>query len=370
MSTVNALSGGVFTAVDGADDDAELHGLVNDIAKRAYDRRVGRRRIPDEFDNVLWSDLETSGLARLTSSKEFGAGATQSAVVLSALGRHAASIPAAETDLLACWLAERADIDIPASGALTVGIAHDTDPAGQPTVTVANVPWARACAAIVVLATTPTQCRVCVVDPAAAEIEHGHNLAGEPRDRVRLDVAPQSWRAVEPVVATELAQRGAWGRMCQTVGALDAVAVSTIAHTTGRTQFGRALTKFQSVQHALATMAGQIERARVTATLAVAAVADYGFGSAQADYAVTLAKVTLGRCVGPVTAIAHQLHGAIGATAEHHLWLSTMRAQSWITEFGSTAEHAMRIGRAAMRAPEQWDLLIGSELNGWHSATR
>ena len=138
----------------------------------------------------------------------------------------------------------------------------------------------------------------------------------------------------------------------------------SVAHTRDRVQFGRPLSKFQAVQHALAGMAGEIERARAAAALAVAAAADHGFGSAQTEYAVTVAKVAVGQAVGPVTTIAHQLHGAIGVTIEHPLWSATMRAQSWTNEYGTTAHHARRLGRMALDnggdAGGLWDVLTGN----------
>ena len=133
-----------------------------------------------------------------------------------------------------------------------------------------------------------------------------------------------------------------------------------MAHTREREQFGRPLSALQSVQHTLASMAGEIERARAAADLAVVAAADHGFDSPQADYAVTVTKVTLGQVVPIVVTAAHQLHGAIGVTIEHRLWLATQRARSWIGEFGDTAHHALRLGRLALAADDPWDLIIGS----------
>ena len=106
-------------------------------------------------------------------------------------------------------------------------------------------------------------------------------------------------------------------------------------------------------------MAGEIERARAAADLAVAAAADHGFDSPQTDYAVTVTKVTLGQVVPIVITAAHQLHGAIGVTIEHRLWLATQRARSWIGEFGDTAHHALRLGRLALAADDPWDLIVG-----------
>jgi len=59
-----------------------------------------------------------------------------------------------------------------------------------------------------------------------------------------------------------------------------------------------------------------------------------------------------------VTTIAHQLHGAIGVTMEHRLWLATMRARSWVDEFGTTGEYARRLGRMATAAADPWDLVV------------
>ena len=96
------------------------------------------------------------------------------------------------------------------------------------------------------------------------------------------------------------------------------------------------------------------------ATDLIVAAADHGFDSPQADYAVTVAKVTLGRVVPAVVTSAHQLHAAIGVTIEHRLWLATQRARSWIGEFGDTAHHAHRLGRLALDAADPWDVIIGS----------
>ena len=84
------------------------------------------------------------------------------------------------------------------------------------------------------------------------------------------------------------------------------------------------------------------------AELAVAAAAEHGFNSPHTDYAVTVSKVAIGRAVGPVTSVAHQLHGAIGVTSEHPLWLFTLRAQSWTGDYGTTAHFARRLGRLVL----------------------
>jgi acyl-CoA dehydrogenase len=355
---MSALAGGMFATIDARDDDAELRKLVEDLGRRSYDAGLGHRSIPDKFDAELWRNLEDTGLARLTSTPDMGAGPRELAIALYGVARHAGAVPLAETDPLAGWLGQQAEIELPA-GPLTVAIADGEDQGGRVTGIANAVPWARACDAALLAVTTPAGLRVGVIDVTSSELEEGHNLAGEPRDSLPFDVPADQLHAVDPALAAELALRGAWSRCVQTIGVLDAAAALSVEHTRERVQFGRALSAFQSVQQSLAGMAGEIERARAAAELAVAAASEHGFDSPHTDYAVTVAEVAVGRAVEPVTSIAHQLHGAIGVTSEHPLWLFTLRAQSWTRDYGTAAHYARRLGRLVLAAEDPWSLVTG-----------
>lgn len=367
---MSVLSGGVFaTGTSTTDDDdevAELRNLVDEIGRQSAEARTGQRSLPDLFDDTAWNHLEETGLTRLTTDPELGAGPNEAAVVLRGLARHAIAVPIVETDLLGAWLAGVAGLEVPAVGPLTVATAAADRDGDRLTGVARDVPWTRAAGKVLLVVSVDGRHHVVVADPAELDITDGHNLAGEPRDTVEFDVPVRATAEVSPETVAELRRRGAWARCVQIIGALDAAAELTVAYTRDRVQFGRPLSKFQSVQHALAGMAGEVERARATATLAVAAAADHGFDSAQADYAVTLAKVVLGRVVPAVNTVAHQLHGAIGVTIEHQLWSVTNRAYSWVEEFGSTGAHARRLGRAALTGSEVWDALTGTDLLAWN----
>lgn len=354
---MSVLAGGVFASTS-RDDDAQLRQLVDDLGRRSYDAGLGHRGIPDHFDAELWRNLEETGLARLTSTPDAGAGPNELAIALYGLARHAGAVPLAETDALAGWLGRQTGIELP-GGPLTVAIADAEDDGARVTGIATAVPWARACAAALLAVTTPAGLRVGVIDVIRGELQEGHNLAGEPRDGIAFDVPADELHAVDPAVGAELARRGAWSRCVQTIGVLDAAAALSVEHTRQRVQFGRPLSSFQSVQQSLAGMAGEIERARAAAELAVAAAAEHGFDSPHTDYAVTVAKVAVGRAVGPVTSVAHQLHGAIGVTSEHPLWLFTLRAQSWTADYGTTAHYARRLGRLVLSAEDPWSLVTG-----------
>ncbi|MET0899241.1 MAG: acyl-CoA dehydrogenase family protein [Mycobacterium sp.] len=365
----NPLSGGVFAAAP-EDDLAELRQLVHDLGSQSAATRIGRRGLPEEFDAPAWAHLEETGLSRLTTDPELEAGPGEAAVVLRGLARHAVAAPVAETDLLAAWLAGAAGLDVPATGPLTVAIADAERDDDRLKGTARGVPWTRVAERVLLALSVGDEWLVSAVHSSDLDITDAHNLAGEPRDTVGFAVPAAGAVPVGADVVAELRRRGAWARCVQVVGALDAAAELSVSHTRDRVQFGRALSKFQAVQHALAGMAGEIERARASATLAVAAAADYGFDSAQTEYAVTLAKVALGRVVPAVNTVAHQLHGALGVTIEHQLWSATNRAHSWIDEFGSTGQHARRLGRATLTGPVDddgalWDVLTGADLRTW-----
>ncbi|WP_422742967.1 acyl-CoA dehydrogenase family protein [Mycobacterium sp. WMMD1722] len=331
----------------------ELHRLVDDLGRQSFDARMGRRTRPETLDTQLLRHLEETGLSRLTSAE--GAGPAESAVVLAGLARHGAAVPVAETDVLAGWLAGRAGFEV-STGALTVAVGSAEINAGRLACVARDVPWPQD-TTILLAAQDAEHVYVAVLDDPPVTLSH--NLAGEPRGTVTIDVPVGDCSTLDLALADELMLRGAWARCVQTVGALDAAAELTVAHTRTREQFGRPLSRFQAVQHALAAMAGEIERARAVTDLAVAATVDHGFDSPAAEYAITTAKVTVGGAVEPVTTIAHQLHGAIGVTAEHPLWLFTMRARSWVDEFGTTAHHAGILGRRALTAADPWDVVVG-----------
>ncbi len=369
---LSALAGGILDA--GSDDEslADLRQLVHDIGNRNFLARIGSRHLPELFDAQLWRNIEETGLSRLTTTPELYAGPVEAAVLLSGMARHAAAAPIAETDLLASWLAGKAGLHPPDNGPLTLAITDADVSGGRLCGTAAAVPWATAAEAVVLAVRSTEGLHVSVISPPTSA--SGHNIAGEPRQCVPFDVAVSDTELLDAGVADELVRRGAWARCVQVIGALDAAAASTVAHTRDRIQFGRALSRFQSVQHSLAAIAGDIERARATVALAVAAAEEYGFDDLHTDYAVTLAKVTLGSTVHSVTTAAHQLHGAVGVTLEHRLRLATMRATCWIDEFGSTDHHRRRLGRAAtnsrghQNASTIWDLVVGTDLAGWVTA--
>ena len=84
----DVLAGGVFaTGAGDSSETAELRRLVDDIGSRSFAARLGQRGLPEKFDDAAWANLEETGLSRLTSTPDLGAGPVEAAVVLRGLAR-------------------------------------------------------------------------------------------------------------------------------------------------------------------------------------------------------------------------------------------------------------------------------------------
>jgi len=107
-----------------------------------------------------------------------------------------------------------------------------------------------------------------------------------------------------------------------------------------REQFGRPIARFQAVSQSLALLAQHSERAQLGVMVSARLVAACGHDLPT----VARAKILAGEAADLVSAIAHQVHGAIGMTHEYPLGRLTTRLWSWAAEFGSAATWAGRLG--------------------------
>lgn len=290
----------------------------------------------------LWDELEKIGVTLLTVPEERGGGGgdLRTAVeVLRVLGRHAAAVPLAETALLAGWLLSGCGERVP-PGPLTAVLA-DGSPAVLP-----RVPWAGHAAGLVIL----TADEVLYAPRAAYDVEERTNLAGEPRDTVRLREPGSLRRHPAPAGAQEFRERGALARAALMAGAMERALDLSVRYAKEREQFGRPLAAFQAVQGHLAEMAGE--------TL-LAAVAVQAAAQSPRGLPVAAAKAAAGEAAGTVCRLAHQIHGALGITGEHPLRHATTRLWAWRDEFGGEAEWAERAADHALAAggPGLWPLL-------------
>ena len=332
--------------------------LVSDTANRLFADAVA-----PEVANAVEAGTHPAALWRLVEEAGFtaalepdsGVSLAEAVAVLRAAGGHAAPIPLAEAMLARRVLAEAGVA--PPSGPLTIGIPNADDEMtlrgeGDRHVlegTLARVPFARDCVAIVTLAHA-AQGMVLVCAPMSeAIVDKGRNLAGEPRDDVGFEraVVPRDAVAAAPagLDADWLLHLAALLRCAQIVGALERALEMSVDYANERKQFGRPIGKFQAVQHQLAALGGELAVSAAALDMAAQAVAT---GAERADLAVAAAKARASEAAGVAAQIAHRVHGAIGFTQEYGLQLLTRRLLSWRDEYGSEAHWNTQLGGAVL----------------------
>ena len=324
-----------------------------EILAHSAERLFADHVTPDLFDRVdagewpdaLWRAVAAAGLERAEM-------AVVAATVSRVAGRFAAPIPLSETILATAFL-EGAGLPVP-EGALTVAPADAIaiDAVGTLSGTAPRVPWARHVPHIAVCCGGPEGETLALVETARTVISPGQNIAGEPRDDVcfdgaaALEVSTGAWPEA-------MQEQGALLKAAQIAGALEKILAMTVQYAGERRQFGRPIAKFQAVQHHLAVLAGHTASA-CAALEAAAGAPDF--------LAVAAAKAGASESAGEAAAIAHQVHGAIGFTAEHSLHRLTKALWAWREEFGNETYWNSRLGaRMAARGGERlWPEIVGS----------
>lgn len=128
-------------------------------------------------------------------------------------------------------------------------------------------------------------------------------------------------------------------------GAMGQALALSIDHVNTRQQFGRPLGKFQAVQQSLAVMACEVRAVEAAAAALATRLDAVSLDPSAADFEIAAAKLRANRAVGVVTAIAHQVHGAIGFTEEYDLHHVTVPLMRWRGAHGNDAYWAARLGR-------------------------
>jgi acyl-CoA dehydrogenase len=196
---------------------------------------------------------------------------------------------------------------------------------------------------------------VVVLSVADAIVSRRANLADEPRDDLQFDGAPALAAPAECREAESLFDYAALARTAQIAGALQSALERSIAYSLERKQFGRAIGQFQAVQQQLALL-GAETAAATCASRSAAIAADSG----DASFAIAAAKLRANQAIAIATAIAHQVHGAIGFTREYALRRATQRLWSWRSECGNDRYWSERLGRTVIErgADRFWSDLV------------
>jgi acyl-CoA dehydrogenase len=322
----------------------ELTALVADLA------RAGAG--PSGTLDPRWETFLELGLTAVCVPEELGGsggGFGDEVVLVHEVARHGFTVPLVE-NLVASWALGLAGRDVtPRTRALAV--AGDTAPAGAGAVRVA---WGSA-AEEVLVAWPATGAAELVTDPVCAGREV--DLAGFPLDEIDLRESPRT--PLPGVGVPRLLGRLGSLRSAQILGAATAVYERTVAHVHQREQFGRPLSAIPAVAASLAHMRTGLIQLERSVERAVAG-AD---GGPQEQLAAAAAGRTLaGTVATDVAARGHQLHGAMGITAEYGLGELTRKLWSWRDADLPEREWAALLGRQARTRGEAalWDSLTGA----------
>ncbi|WP_448580118.1 acyl-CoA dehydrogenase family protein [Thermaurantiacus sp.] len=138
--------------------------------------------------------------------------------------------------------------------------------------------------------------------------------------------------------AVDLAAVAAALTAAEIAGLLQGAAALAHAHVTTREQFGRPLAAFQAIQQQMARLAEEVIAAHAAASLAFRGTSFTAMGAA-------IAKARASEAAAEAQAILHQVHGAIGMTADYDLGLFTRRLQEARLAFGGEGHWAALIAQ-------------------------
>lgn len=268
---------------------------------------------------VTWPRLAEAGFATLLVPEEqggFGGDWGDLFAVLRLAGSHALAAPLGETIVAHKVLAD-AGVAAP-EGAIAL---LDRDYAA----------FGRDCAAVL----APGEGGLKLYPRAAVTLAEGTSPDGNPRDKVTFTGEPSAVFASN----ADLRAKGAFVRVAQAAGALEAGFALAIEHVNTRVQFGKPLGKFQAVQQALAEASEEIAAVGAAGQAAAAA-----FDAGDASFEIAAAKWRMNRAIEVAVPILHRVHGAIGFTMEYPLNRYTRRLMGWRSEFGNDAFWARTLG--------------------------
>jgi acyl-CoA dehydrogenase len=317
------------------------------------------------WDAELWQLITELAIPELLVEESLGgaeASLLEATGALEALGALAVPAPAAEV-MIASWCASKAELALPAT-TVTLGpcmpqdhVTLTTNNRGiRLTADMRGIPFARHCSAIVLQGTLNGATVTCALptDTKGVSLEPQSSLNGEARDRVIVDTT-LSTAQVSDAIAIDVLRASAAMRSIQMSSALNASLNMCVDYVTERKQFGRPLAKFQAIQQQLAVMAALTTSAQVSARQAFVTLTD-----PTSPTAVAAAKIATGQAASQGTAIAHQVHGAMGFTAEYGLHRLSRRLWTWREEFGNETWWSRQLGDMSLNAGAGglWDLLI------------
>lgn len=312
----------------------------------AFEALLGEHGPPDTVRAIesggnaesLWAAIDSSGFADALVDESSGGSGLSLAEALPLwvqAGAHALPLALAETMLARAWLAQ-------------AGITHARGPicfapARQAQNSMLHCPSAAlARTAESALVQAAGEVRLLPIRSAqAASCAFELDLA--------LEWSATVWREAPQIASVpDLKLLQALCVSAYMAGALHSVFTRTLAWANDREQFGRAIGKFQAIQHQLAVLAEEAFSARIAVQIACQPQSSR-LGIDPVRIAIAKARTSEAALQG--AQIAHAIHGAIGFTSEFDLQLFTRRLHAWRLAAGSESAWHKVLGEALLAQP-------------------
>ena len=136
-----------------------------------------------------------------------------------------------------------------------------------------------------------------------------------------------------------LLEFGALAKCIEMVGTIQMVFEQSVDYAKSRKQFGRAIGSFQAIQHHCANMVVDVDGARFISYQAAWRVAK----NLPASMEISMAKAWTGEAAKRVTALGHQIHGAISFCDEDNIHLYYRKAKAAEAAFGGVQYHLDKV---------------------------
>jgi acyl-CoA dehydrogenase len=342
--------------------------MLRDAASRRFQDLCGdealRRAEQGEWQAAHWQAVEDLGLPLALVDEGaggFGVDPLDALAVVRLAGYHALPLPLAETMIANRRLGEAGFEPDAGVAVLAPGVGSDVltlerqADGWRVRGSCRSVPWGRLAHRLAVLAQHEERLHLVSVPSGGWKSEPGANIAGAPRDTVHIDAnVPASAVRAAPHSRVTYSADEAVVRTLTIAGALERVLSLTVDYAGERVQFGKPISKFQVIQQNIAVLAAQACAAAAAADIAARALAAGGD-----VLPIAIAKARAGEAASIVCGLAHQIHGAIGFTAEHRLHYFTKLLWSCRDEGGGEAYWNRQVGLRVARtgADSLWSFL-------------
>ena len=303
------------------------------ILQKHVDHNLRQNIVSENSDLFnLWDNIEQNGLPRISVKEKFSGYEIPFFSILpliKTINNYGTPLPLSET-ILSNYILSESDIN-PPNGIVT--FATDTKNIQIKNNLISgdflSVPFLNLSKNLLIIHELNNAKQAILIDEINGEIIHKKNFLAEPRYDIKvknLNIAE-----IKPLNnKIDFKFLGAVLRSAQMIGAMEKVLDLSTNYCSERQQFGRALSKFQAIQHQISDMAVELS----ASSAALSAITDFNLSDKKFND-IAISKIRAGTAAGNIIAISHQVHGAIGFTKEYELSYFTKNLNSWRNDFGN-----------------------------------